>query len=83
MAQPMADFEAACRTVAAGGRAVVQREGLQLAVVPLDDLARLEELDAQEDADLLAASLAAEAAVQERGEQPVPWAAAERRLAET
>ncbi|MBI2300689.1 MAG: type II toxin-antitoxin system Phd/YefM family antitoxin [Armatimonadetes bacterium] len=73
------DLETALAEAAAGRRARVRRGHKTVAVVPLEDLERLEELDAEEDADLLAASLAAEAEAKANGEEPVPWEDVKRR----
>ena len=82
---PTSTWEAAFSQAAAGQRVTVRRGRRTVAVVPVADLARLEDLEAEEaaeDADLLAASLAAEAAAQAMGEEPVPWAEADQRLGE-
>lgn len=77
------DLETAAREAAAGRRAVVCLGGKRLAVVPAEDLTRLEDFEAEdkaEDADLLAAALEAEAEARAKGEEPVPWADVKRRL---
>lgn len=75
------ELEAALDRVAKGERVVLRRGGKRFAVVPSDDLDRLEELAREEDADLLATSLRAEAEARARGEEPVPWEEVDARLA--
>ncbi len=77
------DLQTAAREAAAGRRAVVCLGGKRLAVVPAEDLARLEGFEAEdeaEDADLLAVAREAEAKARAEGEEPVPWADVKRRL---
>lgn len=75
------DLEAAARQAETGRRVVVRRgAGKRVAVVPAEDLDRLEALDREEDADLLAVALAAEAEARAAGEEPVPWSDVKRRL---
>jgi len=81
MARPSAssDLEAAARAAERGQRVVLQRgSGPSIAVVPAEDLDLIEELERREDADLLAASLAAEAV--DAGKAPEAWDAVKRRL---
>ena len=71
------DLEAAACAAQAGRRVVVEREsGKAIAVVPAEDLELIEELERREDADLLAASLEAEA----KDQQPSAWVDVKRRL---
>lgn len=68
---------------AAGGRRVKVRRGRKtVAVVPVEDLERLEELDRAEDRALGDVARAAKAEAEANGEAPVLWAEADRRLGE-
>lgn len=66
-------LEAACAEAAAGRRARVRHGRQTVAVVPLADLVRLEEYEAEEDAALLAAAQAAKAEWLASGEPSVAW----------
>lgn len=78
------DLEAALARVERGERVTLRRGGKRFGLVTGADLDRLEALDRQEDteedADLLAACLEAEAEAREKGEEPVPWEDVKRRL---
>jgi maleate cis-trans isomerase len=75
-------LEAAFTEAAAGRRVKVRRGRQAVAVVPVEDLARLEELDAEEDRLLGEAAQQAKAAAEAQGETPVPWEEADQRLGE-
>ncbi len=73
------DFADTVNRVAYGGeRVVLHRRGRNLAaLIPLEDLALLEELEDRQDAEEARQALAdAEA----KGEKPIPWAQAKKKL---
>lgn len=77
------DLDEAFAAAERGERVLLRRGSRRFAVVPAADLSRLEALEADEaaeDADLLAACLAAEAEAKTNGEEPVPWEDVKRRL---
>ena len=73
------DFAETVNRVAYGGeRIIVHRRGRNLAaLVPLEDLALLEELEDREDAEAARRALANAKA---KGEMPIPWAQAKKKL---
>ncbi|HMD85022.1 MAG TPA: type II toxin-antitoxin system prevent-host-death family antitoxin [Terriglobia bacterium] len=73
------DFAETVNRVAYGGeRIVLHRRGRNLAaLIPLEDLALLEELEDRQDAEEARKTLA-EARV--KGEKPIPWAQAKKKL---
>ena len=73
------DFAETVNRVAYGGeRIIVHRRGRNLAaLIPLQDLALLEELEDRQDA---AAARKALANAKAKGETPIPWAEAKRKL---
>ena len=75
-------IEDATAAAAEGRRVTVHRGRQTVAVVPVSDLARLEELDREEDRLLGEAAAAAKAEAEASGEAPLPWFEADRRLGE-
>jgi prevent-host-death family protein len=73
------DFAETVNRVAYGGeRIVVQRRGRKLAaLIPLEDLALLEELEDRQDAEAARRALANAKA---KGEMPIPWKQAKKKL---
>ena len=73
------DFAETVNRVAYGGeRIVLHRRGRNLAaLIPLQDLALLEELEDRQDA---AAARKALANAKAKGEKPIPWTEAKKRL---
>ena len=73
------DFAETVNRVAYGGeRIVLHRRGRNLAaLIPLDDLALLEELEDRQDAEAARNALANAKA---RGETPIPWTQAKKKL---
>lgn len=80
MADPAADFEEAFADAVAGRRVTVRRGRKAVAVVPTEDLARLEELDRLDDEALARTGAAELAEFQASGETAVPWAEVKARL---
>lgn len=76
-------MEDAFAEAVSGRRVKVRRGRRAVAVVPMEDLQRLEELDAEEDRLLGEAAQAAKAEAEAKGEKPVPWEDADRRLGES
>jgi prevent-host-death family protein len=73
------DFAETVNRVAYGGeRVVLHRRGRNLAaLIPLEDLALLEELEDRQDAEEARKALADAKA---KGEKPIPWAQAKKKL---
>ena len=73
------DFAETVNRVAYGGeRIVLHRRGKSLAaLIPLEDLAVLEELEDRQDAEEAQKALAAAKA---KGERPIPWPQAKKKL---
>ncbi len=73
------DFAETVNRVAYGGeRVVLHRRGRNLAaLIPLEDLALLEELEDRQDAEEARKALASAKA---KGEKPIPWAQAKKKL---
>jgi len=73
------DFAETVNRVAYGGeRIIVHRRGRNLAaLIPLEDLALLEELEDREDAEAARRALANAKA---KGEMPIPWTQAKKKL---